>query len=212
MVYWSSTSGIHRQYEILTTSFIFKEIFTWISLYRYIWSNCPKNFFFVIGSMKYQTLLTSLAKLKQSDRKQIITCQFIHSGPDLCWQNLHFRFVFNYLKRGKPRERKISREETLTISRTKKYIFAEFIDNLISWTVQKERFYEKKTSRISKCIEKNKHVMYCKKKFLLIKDDVWLVENAILMFFNRKKQAFLSHSSLFQKVWKDTKNINFART
>ena len=68
-----------------------------------IWSNYLIFFFFVIGSMKCQTLLISLAKQKQSDHKQIIWWQshigslsslralvetlkaVIHSGPDLCW-------------------------------------------------------------------------------------------------------------------------------
>ena len=54
-------------------------------------------------------------------------------------------------------------------------LLVNFSDILISEpTTQKERFCEKKVSRITKCVEKNGHAMYLKNDFytaIVIKDD-----------------------------------------
>ena len=59
------------------------------------------------------------------------------------------------LKKKKLRGRKRSR-----FREQQKHIFAEFSESLILRAAQKERFREKKISRISKCIENNRHALY----------------------------------------------------
>ena len=78
------------------------------------------------------------------------------------------------------------------ISRTKKIFFAEFSKILISeLSTRKERFREKRISRISNCIEKKyQHAMYSKNDFyaaILIKKNTSLAKNAFLMLFSGRK-------------------------